>query len=400
MTVTYPPRTHPDEDSDPEHASAHRQRRLGLMVLVAGIILVVASILGVLGVTLGKRHARRVEAKQRSEEVDKGPTVLVARAEVGPAARTVRLTGDVRGFFQTTLYAKVSGYVRDVLVDKGDRVKEGQILGSVESPETDQALAAQEAAAVLRIKLARRAQVLAPNIVAQQDLETATSNLDVANAGVLSAKAIKQYEIIRAPFDGVVTARYVDPGALMPAATGGSQSALPFVDVGVTDTLRIAVYVSQDVAAFTQPGDPVVIWQDERPELRVPASVTRTAGALDPRTRTMLVEVELDNRRYGLLPGTFANVELHVTAVPRPTVPVEALVVRGGKNLLAKVVDGRVHLVPIDPGRTDGKTLEVLRGISAGDEVALDLPVDLSDGATIQPLEKKTEHSDAGAKAP
>jgi len=128
--------------------------------------------------------------------------------------------------------------------------------------------------------------------------------------------------------------------------------------------------------------------------------VTRTAGALDPRTRTMLVEVELDNRRYGLLPGTFANVELHVTAVPRPTVPVEALVVRGGKNLLAKVVDGRVHLVPIDPGRTDGKTLEVLRGISAGDEVALDLPVDLSDGATIQPLEKKTEHSDAGAKAP
>jgi RND family efflux transporter MFP subunit len=406
MTTTYHPGAPPDAHGDagdaspetqraPGGAPPERERHLARIIFVIGLLLVVTSVLAVLGIVVGKRHALRTEEQARSAEVDKGPVVMVARATLAPPTRSVVLTGDVRGYFQTTLYAKVSGYVRDVLVDKGDRVHTGQILGTVESPETDQALVAAQASAALRQKLARRAQELAPNVVAEQDLETANSNFDVSKAGVLGAQALKQYEIIRAPFDGVVTARYVDPGALMPAATGGTQSALPFVDVGVLDTLRIDVYVSQDIASFVKPGDPVTLWQDQRPELRVPATVTRLAGALDPRTRTMLVEIQLDNREYGLLPGTFASVELHVDAPPRPTVPQEALIVRGGKNLVAKVVDGHAHLAEVEPGRTNGKTLEILRGVAAGDVVALDLPVDLSDGAAVQAQEKETS---AGAR--
>jgi RND family efflux transporter MFP subunit len=366
-------------------------------VWLAGTALVVVSFLAVLGLWLGKRRALEREAARRGEEVDRGPVVTVARAEAGPATRALSLTADVRGLYQTTLYAKVSGYVRDIRVDKGDRVKKGDALGSVESPETDQALEGAIASAILQRKLAARARVLAPDIVPQQDLETATSNLDVSSASLVGARALQRYEIIRAPFDGVVTARYVDPGALLPAATGGTQAALPFVDVGTTDILRVDAFVGQDVAPFVHPGDPVVVWQDERPDVRVPTSITRTAGALDPRTRTMLVEVEMDNRAYGLLPGTFAHFDLRVTAPPLPTVPAEALVVRGGRNLVGRVEGERVHLVPIEPGPTNGKTLEVRTGIREGDVVALDLPVDVADGAALQPVEKKVAPRDGGA---
>jgi membrane fusion protein, multidrug efflux system len=372
-------------------------RRLGKVVFALAVCLLAASILGIVGIALGKRHSRREQAAAKSREVDRGPVVLVARAEPGKPHREVTLTADVRGFFQTTVYAKVSGYVREVRVDKGDRVQEGQILGVIWSPETDQALEAAEANASLQQKLARRAQLLSPNLVAIQEAETARSNQQVSTANVASARAVKQYEVLRAPFDGVVTARYVDPGALMPSATGGTQSAMPFVDVGVTDTLRIDGYVGQDVASFVHEGDPTEVWQDERPDVRVHTAVTRTSGALDPRTRTMLVEVQLDNRAYGFLPGTFANLTLKVDAPSSPTVPAEALVVRNGKNLVAKIEHDRVRLVPIDPGRTNGSTLEIRSGVAPGDVVALDLPVELPDGAAVQPVEKKQESGDGGA---
>jgi RND family efflux transporter MFP subunit len=365
---------------------------------------VLAAGVATLAIALVERHALEGEARSRNEEVDRGPFVRVARAELSPATRQVRLTADVRGFFQTTMYAKISGYVRDVRVDKGDHVTRGQVLGSVESPETDEAVASAQYTASLQRKVRHRADVLAPDVLAEQDLDTANSNLGVSDANVRGALAIKHYEVLRAPFDGVVTARYVDPGALMPAATGSTQSALPFVDLARTDVVRVDVYVSQDVAPFVRVGDPVTVWQDERPSVRVEGKVSRTAGGLDPRTRTMLVEAQIDNREVGFLPGTFATVLLEVAAERLPTVPSEALVVRAGKSALARVVDGHVEITPIDVGPTDGRKLRVLRGIQAGDVVALDLPVDVPDGAPVQPVgtppaSPDGQHQDGGADA-
>ena len=376
----------------PPPRSEHR--RLGWTVLFVGMGLVVVALLATIGYALGKRRLLRDQTRSRNEEVDRGPVVRVARAELSPARRHVQLTADVRGFFQTTMYAKISGYVRDVRVDKGDRVRRGQALGAVESPETDQALASAEYAAFLQKTLRRRATLLAPDVLAEQDLDTANSNLGVSDANVRSARAIQLYEVLRAPFDAVVTARYVDPGALLPAATGGTQSALPFVDLASTDVVRVAVFVSQDVAPFVRLGDPGTIWQNERPSVRVAATVARTSAGLDPRTRTMLVEFDVDNRQVGLLPGTFANVDLEAAAEALPSIPAEALVVRAGKNMVARVVDGHVHLAEIDVGQTNGKILRVPRGIAAGDVIALDLPVDVPDGAPVQPQEAGR---DAGA---
>ena len=370
------------------------------MVLVFGSALLLVCALGVAGIVFFKHRSESRAAKERATEIDKGPPIQVARARTAKAERDLTLTGDVRALFQTSLYAKVSGYVREVRVDKGDFVKKDQILGKIESPETDQALVAAQSDYILRKSLAARAERLAPDIVSRQDLDTSNANLDVSRANLSRAASTQEYELIRAPFDGVVTARYVDPGALVPAATGATQSALPFVDVADPTTLRIDVYAGQDVASFVRDGDAVTIWQDIRPEQRIAATVTRRAGALDPRSRTMLIEVQMDNRTYGLVPGTFANVTLHIHAPPMPSVPAEALVSRGGKNMVARVEGSHVHFVEVEVGKSDGQTMQIERGIAEGDVVALNVPTEVNEGSAVQPSEKTESPKKLESKAP
>jgi multidrug efflux pump subunit AcrA (membrane-fusion protein) len=184
-----------------------------------------------------------------------------------------------------------------------------------------------------------------------------------------------------------VTARYVDPGALVPAATESTQASLPIVDVASVDTLRIFVYLGQDVAPFVHAGDAVDVWQDELPDRRIPAKVTYTAGALDPRTRTMQVEVDLDNRDVGMLPGTFARVGVHVTEPKSPLISSEALVIRDGKTMVAEVHDGKAHYAEIGLGYNDGRDVRVLRGLSGGETIGVDVPVEVNEGAAVQVIE-------------
>ena len=278
--------------------------------------------------------------------------------------------------------------MRDVLVDKGARVKKDQVLGHIESPATDQQVLSARADLVYRQQQAARAQRLAPALLSQADLEAALSALDVSRASLAAAVAQQQYETLRAPFDGVVTARYVDPGALLPAPTAGvSPSALPLVDVQDATRLRVYVYVGQDAAPFVRAGDAFSFWQDQHPEVHVEGRVTRVAGALDPRTRTMQVEADVENR-VGFLPGTFAHAEIHVASPPEPRIPAEAMFVRGGKNLVAVVRDDSVHFVEVIPGISDGRTLSIQRGLSGNEVVALDMPIEIADGARVQPVMK------------
>jgi len=353
-------------------------------VRLAIVVLVALSCVAVLVVWLTHRHARARDATDRAKAADSGPVVLVATATNGAAERDVVLPADVRALYQTTLYAKVSGYVKDVRVDKGQRVKKDQILGTLESPETDQALVTAKADFALRKEQAARARRLAPDVVSQSDLEAAIAAFDSARANLERAQAAVGYEIIRAPFDGVITARYVDPGALLPAATGATQAALPFVDVADPATLRIDTFVGQDVASYVKVGDAVGVWEDARPNDLIQATVTRTSGALDPRTRTMLVEIEVDNRKRGMLPGTYAHVRAHVGASPSPLVPAEAIFVRGGETCVALVDEGRVRVTRVRTGVTDGKVVQIVEGVRAGDVVAIDLPTSVGDGGPIR----------------
>src|SRR5262249_22547805 len=150
------------------------------------------------------------------------------------------------------------------------------------------------------------------------------------------------------------------------------------------------VFVQQDVAPFLRVGDPVTIVVDQRPDLKITAPVTLFAKSLDPRSRTMLCEIWLDNQ-WRLYPGTFVHVTLHVQAPTVPVVSSSALLLHDNKPALGVVREGHVHFVPVKLGIDDGKTVQILEGVKAGELVALDLPAEISDGAVIQPVPEKTQ---------
>jgi membrane fusion protein, multidrug efflux system len=369
----------PRERTEPGEGERHPL----FVILAIAFVVVAGLVMAVLYV-----HRRAVERDQRAaldREQSRGPLVRIVRVETTKAQRTLALPGDVHGFNQTTLYAKLSGYIEDIRVNRGDRVKTGQILATIESPETVQdALAAQHSASIAKIT-ANRFDTLGPSgVVSQQDRDTADAQKRITQSEFGRAQAVLQYAVVRAPFNGVITARYVDPGALVPAATSATQTLLPIVDVADVDTLRVFVYVGQDAAPFIHLGNEAKVWQIELPEKRIPAKVTFTTGALDPRTRTMQVEVDFDNRAWGMLPGTYANVEIDIDEPKSALISTEGLVIRDGKTMVAEIRDGKVHYVTIGLGYNDGRNVRVLRGLSGGETIALNAPVELNDGDPVQ----------------
>ncbi len=371
------------------HPAAHGQRpvspRARMWTFVVGVSLIVVVTVAVVFLRVHRGRVLSSERAQLEQERARGLRITVTRVPETPGQRSITLPGDVRGYNQATLYAKVSGYIRDMRVDRGDHVVRGQVLALIDAPETDRDLAAAEQSMrIARINSDRDERLAPSGVVSQQDRDNAVAMAKVSGENLGRAMAIQAYTVIRAPFDGVVTARYVDRGALVPAATGSTQSAMPVVDVSMVDTLRVFVYVGQDAAPFVRVGDPVTIWQDELPSKRIPGTITRMASALDPRTRTMQVEIDVDNRPWGVLPGTFAHVELRVPEPKMPVVPDEALVIRDGKTTVATVVDGKVHYVVVNLGYNDGRNVRVMQGLAGSETLGLDVPVEVQEGDTVQ----------------
>jgi RND family efflux transporter MFP subunit len=361
-------------------------------------VLVVLAVVTVVVLYVVRAQATGRERTALAEDSARGPRVRVTEVRTTSAPRVLSLPGDVRGYQQATLYAKLSGYVKDVLVNRGDRVTRDQLIATLWSPETeDDARSAEHSAEIARITATRYDGLAPTGVVSRQDRDNADAQHRIAQAGLGRAQSLLEYSRIRAPFSGIVTARYVDPGALVPAATGATQTALPIVDIADVDTLRVFVYVGQDTAPFVRIGNDVAVWQDELPDRRVAAKVTFIAGALDPRTRTMLVEVDFDNRSWGMLPGTFAHVEIHILEPESPLVPADALVIRDGKTTVARIDGGRAHYVPVDLGYNDGRNVRVLHGLRPGETIALDVPVEVADGDVVQATRESAGDSEGGA---
>jgi membrane fusion protein, multidrug efflux system len=350
-------------------------------------VLIVAAALGAGLLYVRHRRALTREAERRRDEVGRGPRVTVAVVKRTPGTRDVTLPADVRGFFQSTVYAKISGYVKSIAVDKGDSVKRDQLLGVLESPEVDQQVAAAVADLMIKRRTFQRYRTLVGrDYVSAQDFDTTRAQYEVAEATLRQARALQAYETLRAPFDGTVTARYVDPGALIPAATGATQGALPFADIADLRRLRITLFLQQDAAAFVQVGDLVDITVDERPDLKIRAPISRIAKALDPRSRTMLCEIWTENAHH-LYPGTFVHVTLHLEGPPLPEVPSAALLIHEAKPTLAAIRDSRVHFLTVRSGLDDGKTVQILEGVEPGERVALNLPAEVSEGSVVRVVE-------------
>jgi membrane fusion protein (multidrug efflux system) len=372
--------------NDVAHTEVQARRPRALTLGTA--LLLLLALAGVVGLALSRRGAEARERKERATILDKGPQVRVVQVEVAPGDRTLALPAEVRAWAQSTLYSKVAGYVREVRVDKGTKVKKGDLLARLESPETDQAVLGARADFKYKQFTAERMRKLRPQgFIAQQDLDNAESALSVAQATLQSLLATQSYEQVRAPFDGVVTARYVDPGALVAAGTSSNQTVQPLFDIADLRTVRVQVYVGQDDAADTGPGTPITITTPDDPGHPIQAKVTRSAQGIDARTRTMLVEADVPNEPVRLYTGSYVNVQLHFAGRRTPLVPGEALAWRGGTLFVATLEpDERVKLVKVQPGNDDGKRVQILTGLQGGERVVLNPSAELSDGDRVQPI--------------
>ena len=313
-------------------------------------------------------------------------TVLPHRGEI---ARTVALPASrILALQEATLYAKIPGYLKTVAVDKGDQVRKDQVLAELEVPE----LLAEEAEFKAETEVARvnfermsEARQKAADLVVPQTVDDLRGRWEVAQAKLRRTQTLLAYTRITAPFDGIVTARFLDPGAFVPAATGGStpQSAAVLTLMNYT-RLRVQVPVPETEVLFVTNGLPVQITAEELRGRKIPAQVTRFAHALDPLTKTMLAEIELDNPKGDLRPGTYAMVQLEVERKKDALLlPVSAVLVEKSGSSVFVPLEGKARKTPVRTGFNDGVNVEVLEGIKPDEPVVVAGKAPLTDGQAI-----------------
>lgn len=356
--------------------------------LAGGVLILLTAALGVGGLAATKALRQRRESEARKAEHDLGPRVRTARLNAGGGDRALTLSAEALPFLSTTVYAKLSGFLKEIYVDKGSPVSAGQVIAVIESPETDRDFQALKADADNKRRNAQRAEALGrQQLVSKQEVEQAQADARMAEARLESQGVLKAYQVVKAPFSGVVTQRFADPGALVQNASSSATSALPLVSVAQVDRLRVSLYLDQSVAPQVKAGIAVSIHATERPDMVREARIARVNGSLDPRTRTLLAEVDLDNHDHAFLPGGAVQVELKVKTPARLEIPVEAIILQGGLPFAAVVDSGqKVHFAALQLGDEELQRVRVLGGVKAGDEVILNPSADLREGAKVRPV--------------
>jgi len=322
--------------------------------------------------------------------------VRVTQPKSGAEAQTVVLPGTLQGFVQAPISARASGYLKKWYRDIGSRVEQGELLAEIETPETDQQLAQavaarQQAASSLALAtstLARWEALKKRDVVSQQELEEkksadaqAKANLAAADANVERLRQLESFKRVTAPFAGVVTKRNVDTGDLIDAG-GGAGRAL-FV-LSQTDPLRVYVNVPQSYAHMVKAGQKVTVTQQEMRGETFSGEIVRTAGAIDAQTRTMQVEVVLQNADDKLLPGAYVQVSLPLAGTGALTLPTNVLLMRGeGPRVAVVGADGKVKLRAVKIGRNLGEVIEILDGVGPDDKVVLNPSDSMNDGDIV-----------------
>jgi membrane fusion protein (multidrug efflux system) len=319
--------------------------------------------------------------------------VNVVRARKGSISRSVALPAQIRPYEQAVLYAKVAGYLKNIRVDKGDTVREGELLAEIESPELVADLARQKAevaVADVAYRRARDAQQKAPDLVMPQTVDDAKGKLDVAQATLDRTQTLLSYTKITAPFAGVVTKRSVDPGAFIPAATSGSvtQNAA-LLTVMDLRSIRVEIPVPEPDVPFVKNGLPVSVSVDELSGRVFEGKITRFAYALDEASKTMTAEAEIPNPKTELRPGMYARVKVAVEQKSDALlVPIAAL---QGKSLdsVLTVGDGKVKRLKVKAGFRDEHDAEILEGLVPDQVVILPGPNPPAEGQAVRVAEDK-----------
>jgi membrane fusion protein (multidrug efflux system) len=365
-------------------------RTRSYLLYLVGLLVVGGAAVAVFAIWQQRGAGLAAASKALAETVERGPKVQVVTVQQGPKERLITLLGDARPHLTATVYGKIGGYLKSIAVDRGDKVKAGDVLAEVESQETDnQYRSALTDLENKRRNYARAQQLVGHGNMSVQASDQAQTDFRVATARVAELATLKSYEILRAPFDGTITARFIDPGALVQNAAANQTSSQPVVTIADTSKLRVNVYVEQRDVPYVHVGDIADVADGADTGRRVQARVARTSGQLDPRTRTLFVELEVDNSSGFLVPGSFAYVTLHVPIYSYPQIPVAGLLTRGTGMFIADVGDDNlVRMRPVTLAGSDGTRASLKEGARVGQKIAVNLPDEVGDGSRIQPVSR------------
>ena len=360
-------------------------RRSGLGFVLGWVLAVVAGLALLVVFVFARDSKLKEQSQQLQSQANAGERVLVRHIVHSGGAQSFDLPATVHGYIETSLYAKIAGYLKEIRVDKGDKVRKGQVLAVLESPELEQQVANARASYELdAITDRRNQQLVKEGVVAQQAADETHNTMLAAKATLDEMLANEAYKTITAPFDGVITSRPVDPGALIPQATSGS-SNLPLLTIATLSPVRIYADMPQAIAPFIRDGDAVTLTVADYPGRVFKGEVTRHPQALADATRTMLTEVDLPNRDHALLPGMYATMHIRASVSANALlVPDDALVFRDGKPYVPIVRADQLHLVPVNLGQDDGNVVEVSGELVPSDLVAVNVGQSAHDGEKVQ----------------
>src|SRR3954453_19488476 len=325
------------------------------------------------------------------------PTVSVIAPERGAPQQEIVLPGTMQAFTDAGIYARVPGYLRKWYVDLGGRVRAGQLLADIDTPEIDQQLEqarADLATAEANTRLAqltaeRYRDLIRTDSVSKQDLDNANGSLEAKATAVTSASAnvrrleqLKGFEKITAPFDGVVTARTTDVGALIDSGSNAKE----LFHVAAVHRLRVFINVPQIYSRAARPGIKADLTLTEFPGRTFTGTLARTAQSIDVASRTLLTEIDVENAKGELLPGSYAEVHLKLASEASTfKLPINAIIFRTeGVQVAVVGADGKVALVPVTLGRDYGNSLEVVAGLTGTERVIVNAPDSIEAGQAVR----------------
>jgi RND family efflux transporter MFP subunit len=402
----------------------HRRPSTISLVLIA-LLLAAMIVVGFFVGYLPRQKREAVLAAETKESVAALPVVNVSKVTRSSGNSQLVLPGNIQAVTEAPILARATGYIRKRYVDIGDRVKAGQVVAEVEAPELDQQIVqataaieqaksgVQQAEAAIqqgranenlaKLTAGRMSNLLGRGVISKQDNDNAQaqyaaqqanvealikaaaamrSSVNAAEANLARLNQIKTYQTVRAPFDGVITLRNVDTGALV------NEGTTLLFRVAQTGTLRTYINLPQSDADSVKPGQRAILSITDIAGRKFQGEVTRTSNALDPATRTLLTEVQVQNVDGALMPGMFAQVDLTVPRkYPPLLIPGDTLVVRSdGPQVAVVQPDATVHFTRIQLGRDFGDRLEVLSGLQEGQRLAINPSDEVREGVKVNPL--------------
>jgi RND family efflux transporter MFP subunit len=375
-------------------AATEAGRKLRHAAVVAGLLVVAAAIGG-----LVPRWRERAALRAETSDLAMQTVSVVSPSPAGPGV-SLELPAEIKPFLEAPIYARATGYLKRWLLDIGAQVKEGDLLAEIDTPELNQELAqaraqsaqAEAALALARTTAARWAELLKTASVSEQeaaekdaDLQLKLANLQAAQANVSRLEEMKGFQMVRAPFAGVITARDTDVGQLI---TAGSSHEL--FRLAQTGTLRVYARVPEAAAAGVAAGQMAELTIPELPGRVFSAKIVRTSGAMSADSRTLLTEMAVDNSKGEIFAGSYAQVRFTETkAGPALTLPSNALLFRSEGTQVGVVrSNGIVELRKVALGRDFGPTLEIVSGVDPHDRVIVNPPDSLVSGASVRVVEE------------